>query len=83
MLRKLIAAVLAVLINCAVFVPLQTMDTVAIAQVAPSGARNVITLPAITVRPTRSELEMLHRSASPAAASIAGDVGSSATIDRE
>jgi hypothetical protein len=79
MLRQLIAVVLAVLINCAVLASFYPWRTAAIAHVVPTeSAGSVVTLPTITVRPTRAQVEMLRRMAASTGTGDAGVLGSSA-----
>jgi hypothetical protein len=78
MLRKLIAIVLSIAINCAVLAWFHAWSTAAVAEVAPPPAsRKVLVLPGITVRPTRAQLEALRREVPQATGSVApsGDAG--------
>lgn len=60
-MQKFIAIVAAVLINCAALAWFNAVGAQAVASAAPAGAdKAVVTLPAITVRPTRAQLEMLR-----------------------
>lgn len=89
MIRKLIAIILAVAINCGVLATLNHLSTVSVASAAsPSThAQKIVTLPTITVTPTRAQMDQLQRAPAkhaPAAASSAtppaGDVGMQALV---
>jgi hypothetical protein len=75
-IRKLVAIVLAVLINCAVLAWFHTWSTAVVANAAQSQDVNPVLLPTITVRPTPAQLQMLQRERkSPATSSIAPGAG--------
>ncbi|HJP97685.1 MAG TPA: hypothetical protein VJ862_03890 [Rhodanobacteraceae bacterium] len=61
MFRKLIAIVLAVLINCAVLAWFHAWSANAIVNAEPASTGVVLTLPTINVRPTRAQLDALRR----------------------
>ena len=67
MFRKLIAIVLALLINCVVLAWFHAWSTNAVATAAPTATQvgKVLTLPRITVRPTHAQLEALRRERAP------------------
>lgn len=68
MFRKLIAIVLALLINCAVLVWFHAWSANVVAAAAPASTQvgKVLTLPRITVRPTRAQMDALRRERAPA-----------------
>lgn len=67
MFRKLIAIVLALLINCAVLAWFHAWSTNVVATAAPASTQvgKVLTLPGITVRPTRAQMDALRRERAP------------------
>ena len=67
MFRKLIAIVLALLINCAVLAWFHAWSTTAVATTLPTSTHvgKVLTLPRITVRPTRAQMDALRRERAP------------------
>lgn len=76
MIRKLIAIILAVLINAAVLVWFHTWSTTAMASAAPSPRTDkALVLPTITVYPTRAQLESLGRHPAPATTSVGESSG--------
>ena len=71
-IRKLVAIVLAVLINCAVLAWFHTWSTAVAANAAQSQHTDqVLLLPTINVRPTRAQIEMLRRGHKPATSRVA------------
>ena len=77
MIRKLIAIVAAIAINCAVLVWFHAWSSAAVASAAAASAHmpSVVTLPVINVHPSAEQLRQLHRAvapASPAQTSIGG-----------
>jgi len=84
MIRKLVAIVLSVAINCAVLVWFHAWSTAAVAQVLPpAGTQKAVVLPTITVRPTRAQIDALRREArQPSTSSVtpAGGVGMQALV---
>jgi hypothetical protein len=89
MIRKLIAIILAIAINCGVLATLNHLSTVSVASAAPPAtqAQRIVTLPTIRVTPTRAQMEQLRGTAAPhapAAASSttppAGNVGMQALV---
>lgn len=63
MIRKFIAIILAIAINCGVLATLNHLSTVSVASVAPPAtqAQKILTLPTIRVAPTRASAEQQHR----------------------
>ncbi len=84
MIRKLVAIVLSIAINCAVLAWFHAWSTAAVAKVpSPPGSQKVWVLPAITVRPTRAQVEALRREAPrPGTSSVmpSGDAGVQALV---
>jgi hypothetical protein len=79
MLRKLIAIVLSIAINCGVLATLNHLSTVSVASAAPAAtpAQKIVTLPTIMVTPAHTPMEHLRRApaahAPAAASSVAAD----------
>lgn len=75
MIRKLVAIILALAINCGVLATLNHLGTVSVASAAaPAHVQAVVTLPTTVVTPTRAQRDELHRGRGqqrPAAASSA------------
>lgn len=66
MMRKLIAIAIALALNAIVLTGFYVWSTDAVARAAPSQSEGTVrTLPEVTVRPTRAQIELLRR----------GDVG--------
>jgi hypothetical protein len=89
MIRKLIAIILAIAINCGVLATLNHLSTVSVASAAAPSThvQKIVTLPTIRVTPTRAQMEQLRRTPAarrPAAASsvtpATGGVGMQALV---
>jgi len=79
MIRKLIAIVAAIAINCAVLAWFHAWSSAAVASAAANSAHmpTVVTLPVINVHPSAEQLRQLRRApapASPAQTSIGGGI---------
>jgi hypothetical protein len=63
MIRKLIAIILAIAINCGVLATLNHLSTVSVASAAAPSThvQKIVTLPTIRVTPTRAQMEQLRR----------------------
>ena len=74
MIRKLIAIVAAIAINCAVLAWFHAWSSAAVASAAAATAQmpTVVTLPVINVHPSADQLRRLQRSSAPATPAQAG-----------
>jgi hypothetical protein len=77
MFRKLIAIVLALLINCAVLAWFHTWSATAVATTVPASTQvgKVLTLPRITVRPTHAQMDALRRERAPSGSAAIAPAG--------
>ncbi|MGH8191226.1 MAG: hypothetical protein ACREP2_07240 [Rhodanobacteraceae bacterium] len=61
-IQKLVAITAAILINCAVLAWFHAQGAAVVANATPAPrAEAVLTLPTVTVYPTRAQIESLHR----------------------